>query len=65
MQHQILQGDYTSLGGSFQLCLPLNFEFQIPKDDPVRLLRHFVDEMDLSALYQTFSSLQLQAASPK
>ena len=65
MQHQILQGDYTSLGGSFQLCLPLNFEFQIPKDDPVRLLRHFVDEMDLSALYQTFSQANKNRVQPR
>ena len=65
MQNQILQGDYTSLGGSFQLCLPLNFEFQIPKDDPVRLLRHFVDEMDLSALYQTFSQAHKNRVQPR
>ena len=65
MQNQILQGDYTSLGGSFQLCLPLNFEFQIPKDDPVRLLRHFVDEMDLSALYQTFSQANKNRVQPR
>ncbi len=65
MQNQILQGDYTSLGGSFQLCLPLNFEFQIPKDDPVRLLRHFVDEMDLSALYQTFSQINKNRVQPR
>lgn len=65
MQNQILQGDYTSLGGSFQLCLPLNFEFQIPKDDPVRLLRHFVDEMDLSALYQTFSQVNKNRVQPR
>ena len=65
MQNQILQGDYTSLGGSFQLCLPLNFEFQIPKDDPVRLLRHFVDAMDLSALYQTFSQANKNRVQPR
>lgn len=65
MQNQILQGDYTSLGGSFQLCLSLNFEFQIPKDDPVRLLRHFVDEMDLSALYQTFSQANKNRVQPR
>ena len=35
---QILHKNYTSYGGTFQPSLLLNFEFQIKKDDPVRLL---------------------------
>jgi len=50
----ITQTDYTILGSSYQLHLPLNIEFQISKDDLVRLLRYIVEEMDLSELYRTF-----------
>ena len=48
MNNQILHKDYTSFGGSFQVSLPLNFEFQIERDDPVRLLRHCIHQMDLT-----------------
>ena len=54
MQKQILHKDYTSYGGTFQPNLPLNFEFQIKKDDPVRLLLHCIHQMDLTPLYRSF-----------
>ena len=58
LKQNITQTDYTTLGGSYQLHLPLNIEFQIPKDDPVRLLRYIVEGMDLSELYHTYSHFE-------
>lgn len=66
MQKQKLtQTDYTTLGSAYQLHLPLNIEFHIPKDDPVRLLRHIVEGMDLSKLYRTYSHHEKNQASPR
>lgn len=59
------QTDYTTLGSFYQLHLPLHIEFQIPKDDPVRLLRYFVEGMDLSKLYRTYSHIEKNQASPR
>ena len=53
----ITRKDYTTWGESYQLSLPLNYEIRIPKDDPVRLLRHFIEGMDLSELYRTYSEV--------
>ena len=61
----ITQTDYTTLGSFYQLHLPLNIEFQIPKDDPVRLLRYIVEGMDLSELYHTYSHFEKNQASPR
>lgn len=66
MQKQKLtQTDYTTLGSAYQLHLPLNVEFHIPKDDPVRLLRHIVEGMDLSKLYRMYSHHEKNQASPR
>ena len=46
----ILQKDYTLNQNGYQLKLPLNIDCIIPKDDSVRLLSQFVEEMDLSDL---------------
>ena len=40
------------------MVLPMNFEVHIPKDDPVRLLRHFIGGMDLTELYNTYSRVE-------
>lgn len=61
----ITQKDYTTFGSSYQLHLPLNIEFKIPKDDPVRLLRYFVEGMDLSELYRTYSHIEKNQATPR
>ena len=37
--------DYTSLEQPYQLVLPLNIEFQIPKEDSVRLVRYCGNEI--------------------
>ena len=56
--------DYTSLEQPYQLVLPLNVEFQIPKDDPVHLVRYCIGGMDLSALYQNCHHVNRNQASP-
>ena len=57
--------DYTRLGSMYQLSLPLNLEFKIPVDDPVRLLRYVIEGMDLTALYHTYSRIEKKQASPR
>ena len=64
MTNQILHKDYTSFGGTFQVSLPLNFEFQIKKDDPVRLLPHCIHQMDITALFSTFHHAQRNLIAP-
>ncbi|MCH3950253.1 MAG: IS1182 family transposase [Acidaminococcus sp.] len=58
------QKDYTKIGSSYQLFLPLNFEVQIPNDDPVRLVRAMVEGMDVKALYDTYSHVENKLTSP-
>ena len=53
----ILQKDYTLNQNGYQLKLPLNIDCIIPKDDSVRLLSLFVEEMDLSDLYSTYQRI--------
>ena len=49
--NKIIQRDYTSFSLYYQIKLPLDLEISIPSDDPVRLVSAFVEEMDLSELY--------------
>ena len=49
--HNKLQKDYTLNQSGYQLKLPLELETIIPKNDSVRLLSQFVEEMDLTDLY--------------
>lgn len=37
------------------MCLPINSEIKIPKDDPVRLLSAVVERMDITKLIATYS----------
>ena len=57
-KHIKLQKDYTLNSGSYQLKLPSNVERMIPVDDSVRLLSQFVEEMDLTELYSTYSKIR-------
>lgn len=57
--------NYTTLGSTYQLFLPLNLEIRIPHDDPIRLLCHFIEGMDLSSLYRTYSHLEKSQDSPQ
>lgn len=61
----ILQKDYTSDQGYYQLKLPFNIECMILADDPVRLLSRFVEEMDLRDLYATYSRIRENQVSPR
>ena len=49
----------------YQLSLPLNIECMIPSNDSVRLLSQFIEEMDLSELYKTYSRIRENQASPR
>ena len=53
----ILRKEYTANSGSYQLKIPMDVEVCIPKDDCVRLVSQFVEEMDLTALYRTYERL--------
>jgi transposase len=61
----VLQPDYTTLRGYYQIKLPLEMETMIPADDPVRLLSAFVEGMDLSELYATYDRIRKNQASPR
>lgn len=60
-----LQADYTAYLKSYQLKLPIDVEFTIPGNDRVRLLSQFVEEMDLTDLYATYSRIRENQASPR
>lgn len=61
----LTQKDYTAHGDFYQLKLPFNIDCMIPNDDSVRLLGQIVEEMDLSKLYQTYSRIRKNQATPK
>ena len=48
--------NYTELGDSYQLVLPLCLEGLIPEDESVRLLSHELEELDYTLLYQAYSA---------
>lgn len=45
--------------------LPLNTEYMIPKDDPVRLLSQIIEELNLEELDQTYSRIRENCATPR
>lgn len=59
------QKDYTSFEGSYQVFLPFNLEFQVSKNDSVRLLRHCIGGMDITALEKTYQRIDRNLASPR
>lgn len=61
----ILQKDYTVNQKFYQLKLPLNIDYMIPVNDSVRLLSQFVEEMDLTDLYSTYSRVRENQVSPR
>ena len=61
--HNKLQKDYTLNQSGYQLKLPLELETIIPKNDSVRLLSQFVEEMALSGLYSTYD--RINSLSPR
>ena len=48
--------NYTELGQTYQLVLPLSLEGLVPEDDSVRLLSHELEELDYTLLYQAYSA---------
>ena len=48
--------NYTELGATYQLVLPLNLEGLVPNDDSVRLLSHELEDLNYSLLYQAYSA---------
>ena len=48
--------NYTELGKTYQLVLPLSLEGLIPEDESVRLLSHELEELDYTLLYQAYSA---------
>lgn len=61
----ITQKDYSVFGNIYQLKLPLNIEYIIPKNDSVRLLGQVIEELNLKELYQSYSRIRNNQASPK
>ncbi len=61
----LLQSDYTTYRGFYQIKLPFEMEIMIPANDPVRLLSAFVEEMDLSELYATYDRIRKNQATPR
>ncbi|WP_370841828.1 transposase [Megasphaera sp.] len=57
--------NYTIWEAPYQLSLPLNISFQIPDDDPARLVKLLIERMDLSPLYHTYSRIKKNQASPR
>lgn len=58
--------NYTELGETYQLVLPLSLEGLIPEDESVRLLSHELEELDYTLLYQAYSAKgRNPAADPK
>ncbi|GAA0116608.1 hypothetical protein UT300016_23350 [Clostridium senegalense] len=64
-KHINLQKNYTSIGGHYQLKLPINIDCMIPVDDSVHLLSQFVEGMDLEDLYLAYSRLRENQAPPR
>ena len=48
--------NYTELGETYQLVLPLCLEGLIPEDESVRLLSHELEELNYTLLYQAYSA---------
>ena len=61
----ILRQNYTSFSRPYQLKLPLEIGHSIPDNDCVRLLGQFVEELDLSDLYSTYSKVKENQVSPR
>lgn len=62
---KLTQKDYTIGGQGYQLKLPLNTEYMIPKDDSVRLLSQIIEELNLEELYKTYSRIRENHATPR
>lgn len=65
-KHNILRKQYTLNERNYQLKIPMELDVCIPDNEPVRLISQFVEEMDLTALYDTYERLPSEKyASPE
>ena len=48
--------NYTELGRTYQLVLPLSLEGLVSNDNSVRLLNHELEDLDYTKLYQAYSA---------
>ena len=55
-KNSIYHKNYTELGETYQLVLPLCLEGLIPEDESVRLLSHELEELNYTLLYQAYSA---------
>lgn len=66
IKNNLLRKQYTLNETNYQLKIPMELDACIPEDDCVRLIRQFVEEMDLTALYDTYERMPLEKyASPE
>ena len=65
LNQNILRQNYSSFSRPYQLKLPLEIGHIIPDNDCVRLLGQFVEELDLSDLYSTYSRVKENQVSPR
>ncbi len=65
IDNNILQGDYSSSRKYKQLKLPIDLDCLIPDDDPVRLLDVFVDNMNLTELYNSYGRIPVSPEFPR
>jgi len=63
--NKLTHKDYTTFESAHQLSFPLDIEYFIPNDDSVRLLGQIVEEMNLIEIYQSYSRIRNNQASPK
>ena len=65
-KHNLLRKQYTLNETNYQLKIPMELDACIPANDCVRLIRQFVEEMDLTALYATYERMPAEKyASPE
>lgn len=65
-KHNLLRKQYTLNETNYQLKIPMELDACIPANDCVRLIRQFVEEMDLTALYATYERMPSEKyASPE
>lgn len=57
--------NYTTNEKCFQLQIPMHLNIIIPDNDSVRLLSQFVEEMDLTCLYETYRILKENQVTPR
>ena len=63
-KQNILHKNYTINQGFYQLKLPLEMDCMIPDNDSVRLLSQFIEEMNLTDLYSTYTRIRVNQATP-